>query len=609
MQPKSYETLFRSAIQNKLPELHHLTHLWQQTKKHLQQTTAYLAKSTATTLNHATNWLTHHYQTAAKSPILHSLAIPFPTLFSTTTTPDKTSESSSPKQKSSQNSSLLPPSRKKKSSLRWLWITLAIILIIFLIWLFLVPKGKQTQANVATVQEKTLTSTVSVTGEVSADQHRMVNFESGGEIAYIKVEVGDQVTRGQSLAELDQDDLEFKVQKAQSGLLAAQVERQKTAQDYDLQEQQEAVRKAQLQLQTAQSDLATTKSNNQKELEQQALQVAQANLNLATSQEDLEKTEATSAQDVAIAELDKEHAEDNFEDAYDTPAINRDQYEQAYEKAIENKVKTDLGREATLTNRESNVAADNLRQKTALKDLEVAQVTNRNKEIKAQNAVDTAAADLEAAKVKLAKLQAEDPLNVKSAQSKEAEAEVALAEANLALENAELTAPFAGTITRVEYEEGELYAPNTEFIEIADLTKLQIEVDVSETDIVDVKVGQTVKLDFDALPDEIFEGRVAKIDPGPTIIQGVVNYKVTITFDQDERIRLGMTVNIEIITAESKNTLVIPQRALSKNDEGQDIVTVRINGKEEERIVKTGIRSGIDVQILEGLSKDDEVVI
>ena len=139
--------------------------------------------------------------------------------------------------------------------------------------------------------------------------------------------------------------------------------------------------------------------------------------------------------------------------------------------------------------------------------------------------------------------------------------------------------------------------------------KFQIEVDIPEADIAKVKLQDPVEISLDAFPDEIFTGKVIKIDPAETIIQGVVYYKVTVGFDKtDKRIKSGMTAEVEIITKQKENVLLIPQRAvLIKN--GKEMVRVLDEGEIKEVEVKTGIRGEEGkIEILSGLKEGDKVI-
>jgi len=125
------------------------------------------------------------------------------------------------------------------------------------------------------------------------------------------------------------------------------------------------------------------------------------------------------------------------------------------------------------------------------------------------------------------------------------------------------------------------------------------------------KVSQQdpTEITLDAFPDYKFLGKVIKIDPAETIIQGVVYYKVTVGFDEpDKRMKSGMTANVDIITETKENVLAVPQGAVLAKD-GQKMVRI-LEGKDIKEVkVETGIRgSRGEIEILSGLKKGDRVI-
>jgi len=146
-------------------------------------------------------------------------------------------------------------------------------------------------------------------------------------------------------------------------------------------------------------------------------------------------------------------------------------------------------------------------------------------------------------------------------------------------------------------------------ISIISQEPFQIEVDISEIDIGKVDIGDSVEITLDAFPDYKFLGKVIDIDPAETIIQRVVYYKITVGFEEpDERIKSGMTANIDIITDSRENVLIIPQRAvLIKN--GEKIVRILEGEEIKELQVKTGIQGGQgEIEILSGIKEGDKVI-
>jgi HlyD family secretion protein len=188
-----------------------------------------------------------------------------------------------------------------------------------------------------------------------------------------------------------------------------------------------------------------------------------------------------------------------------------------------------------------------------------------------------------------------------------------LEQAQKNLEDATITAPFDGVIASVQVDEGDVIpsptlAPTT-IIYLVDMTSMELEVEVDEIDMPGVKLGQKAIIDVDALPNTKFDGKVIAIHPVPIEQGGVVVYKVKIGFTvpEDSGLMIGMSTDADIITNERTNVLLVPDRAIKKDSEGNTIVDVVTNGKLEERPVVVGVSDGFNIEIISGL-KEGEVV-
>lgn len=137
-----------------------------------------------------------------------------------------------------------------------------------------------------------------------------------------------------------------------------------------------------------------------------------------------------------------------------------------------------------------------------------------------------------------------DDLALAEAQLRQAEAQVAAAQASL--DSLELKAPFAGTVVEVRVAAGESVMPNQPVVLLADLATLYVETtDLSETDVVNIKVGQEAEVVADALPEVTLKGTVERISDQFSTKGGDIIYTVRIRLsDPDPRLRWGMTVEV-----------------------------------------------------------------
>lgn len=195
------------------------------------------------------------------------------------------------------------------------------------------------------------------------------------------------------------------------------------------------------------------------------------------------------------------------------------------------------------------------------------------------------------------------------------ESQVKYAEANVQNIQAQIQktiiySPINGIITKQNAKVGEIISANTTLISIISENEFEIEVYIPEADIAKVKVGNSAKVTLDAYGDDIiFKAKVIAIDPAETVIEGVIYYKAIMIFDDlDDRIKAGMTIDADIITAERKDSIAIPQRAILKK-EGERIVRVLKNGTIEEVKVETGITDTEgQIEIISGLEEGDRVI-
>lgn len=180
------------------------------------------------------------------------------------------------------------------------------------------------------------------------------------------------------------------------------------------------------------------------------------------------------------------------------------------------------------------------------------------------------------------------------------------------MEKSVIRAPFDGRITRVDLRSGETTSIGVAVFRIARSAGLVVESRVPESDIVKLSVGMEASVTFDALDSsDLFRAKVVAIDESATIVQDVVSYVVTFEVAAiDERLRDGMSADIDVVTAKREGVLAVPFRALTVRGEKTFATLSRTDGTTEEVQVRTGLE-GDDgtVEIVSGLKEGDVVVI
>jgi len=198
--------------------------------------------------------------------------------------------------------------------------------------------------------------------------------------------------------------------------------------------------------------------------------------------------------------------------------------------------------------------------------------------------------------------------------------EAAVRAAEVALENTRIRAPFAGTVLTKNADVGEVVAPfaasansRGAVVTIADMNSLQVEADVSESNITRVRLGQPVEITLDAYPDTRYRGRVHKIVPTADRAKATVLTKV-VFLERDERVLPEMSAKVLFLSSQTEASqaamtprLTVPATAVVTRNSNTVVLRVR-DGVANEVIVRTGDRLGSAIEIREGLAAGDRVV-
>jgi HlyD family secretion protein len=196
------------------------------------------------------------------------------------------------------------------------------------------------------------------------------------------------------------------------------------------------------------------------------------------------------------------------------------------------------------------------------------------------------------------------------------------------LDDYRITAPISGLVIAREVEEGEMvvtgissYMVGTTVFQIGDPSELIVKSSISEVDVGRIKVGQKVKIVADSYPEISYQGRVKSIAPVGKIKQGetIVTFEAEIEIiDPDEKLRQGMSCDIDIHVDRRENVLVLPVEAvyevMAKDIEGEDtakvdhVVAYKWTGSEFQEVkVEVGLESSNRVEILSGVEEGDEI--
>ncbi|MFA7285845.1 MAG: efflux RND transporter periplasmic adaptor subunit [Candidatus Paceibacterota bacterium] len=193
-------------------------------------------------------------------------------------------------------------------------------------------------------------------------------------------------------------------------------------------------------------------------------------------------------------------------------------------------------------------------------------------------------------------------------------AKAGLQQAGANYEDTLIRAPQDGTVTKVNIKYGEVAEANKTSIILQDISNLYVEALINESNIANIVIGQPVEISFDALGDlNKFTGVVSHIDPSSETSEGIVNYKIKVSInEQNPNIRPGMNSEIVITTLNKPEVLSIPKAAIVER-EGKSYVSVLIDekGKKYKEVeVTTGVSGdGNMVEVLSGITSSDNIAI
>lgn len=286
-------------------------------------------------------------------------------------------------------------------------------------------------------------------------------------------------------------------------------------------------------------------------------------------------------------------------------------------------------------------ARDRLRAELQNRRIEVrrAQLTLANAELQFKRA----------SKLREQGIQAEEPFegarlqydtareNLASAQEGVRQAAAALAQAEDDLQRTTIVAPMSGKIVELNAHEGEVVItgtmnnPGSVIAVLADLSEILVEAEVTETEVVRVKPGQPVNIKVDAVQDHEYTGSVAEIGSSAaakaTAATGVRYFKVKVAIaNPDDRLRPGMTAQVDIVTDQVKDVLSVPVQSVVERDpkrldevpktgDDEDVVKKKYvfvhdaaNAKVVMKEVTTGISDATHVAITAGLAGTESIV-
>ncbi len=454
---------------------------------------------------------------------------------------------------------------RRRSRRRLLIILSSVLLAVVLLGVVFALINARRQRLVFQAQAVTqgdLSLTVNGTGPLQSNVYSL-NFTGTGKLSEIDVSVGQKVRKDQTLGKLDPTSLQNALNESQATVAAAQtsVSNAQAGLNASLAASQTSVASAQTSLTDAIQNLKDVQTQSQASIDaaQTALSNAQNNLIKVQAQVQAAMAVAQDTENAAIA-------------ACGTPPDPT-----CVQKAEDAFAQTQTQQNAQLATAQGAVS-------TAQKQLSSAQAQANVQNTAAQNQVNTAQKQLDTAQAQANSQNTTAQGQVNSAQSQLNTAQAQLATAQYNVNNTVLKAPHDGVVAAVNGTIGgtpgasgsasssastgtSTASSGGTFVQIVDLSSLQIVASINEIDIGNVVVGDNVQFSVSAYPDQTFTGKVTAISPLGQTISNVVSYPVYINVDTSSlgtfNLLPGMTASVTIVTDQRTNVLMVPATAIS----------------------------------------------
>ncbi len=547
-----------------------------------------------------------------------------------------------------------PHSRKLKGPL-WLWIAVVAILVGLLGWYVygrLHPADDLGTLILGKAQKGDLIEAVSASGSVEPQTGAQVHIgaQLTGRIKHVYTDVGKTVKAGDVIAVLDVPEVEAAYTQSKLNYTAATSKLQQAQEALVLGKSQtyNAIDATTASLTSSKQAVDSASASERLQAAVTPTDIEKARAALGVANAGLDSAQATLEQTQLGAKLNIASAQQLVDQTRATFVLNQATYNRQvvlYKQGFVSPLIVDTALQAQTFSQSALNAAlaqlDLTKQKVAA-DLK----TTNSLLVQAQRVVESAKSALKAAQAEVYATAAKQAdLGTAMAASKVASANLNTAVGNLTTNsiNIELVkqalqaqkvaleqqvinqaewdrsfirTPIKGTVIQLAAQQGETVAASLAaptLIVVADLSRLEVEAYVDETDIGKIKLGQPATVSVDAFPDRKFTGTVSKIAAGSTIQVGVITYDVTVAIqDPKMQLRPDMSATTTIETGRLHNALLVPAVAIQATLNGSFVKVLMVKDGKKQVVkvpVKVGGTDGVNVAILSGLKDGDQIVL
>ena len=455
-----------------------------------------------------------------------------------------------------------------------------------------------------------LTAEATASGAVLPRRQATLSLSTPGLVEAVTVRVGDTVAAGEALVQLDAGDLALNVTHAGQAVRLAEANLASLLEppdEADVAAAEAAVASAQANL----DDLRAGPSAEEIAISEAAVRaaraaVASASADLSGTQDSIQESQIVAAQaELLAAQMNRDRIQEENEASPN--AANHQALLDANQAVAAAQAQLDaLLAGPEVGSAQSTVAAANARLQASQAELD-------------QVLAGVSAAELASAEVQLAQAQAElaalvdgtPAAEIAAAEAQVEQARLSLADAEAELDAATIRVPFAGVITAVTVSEGEVASGAA--VTLVDMASLEVVLAVDEIDVGNLATGQPALITLETWPDVAIDSEITAIAPGATtaLDSALVTYDVHLSLAQtDLPVRVGMTANANLITAQREDVLLVPNRAVNVDRQsGTYSVNLLVDDGSQAVPVTIGLRDSQYTQILDGLQAGDSLLI
>ena len=456
-----------------------------------------------------------------------------------------------------------------------------------------------------------LSASATASGQVEPRKEASLSVGTPGIVTALHVRAGDQVAAGDTLMQIDATDLALNVANAEQTLALRQANLDSLLADpesADITSAETAVSSAQANL----DNLLTGPTAEEIAIAEANVRASQASLasssaDLGSAQDTIKESQIFAAQAALYTAQQSREPIAEFNEEFPTESNHLQLLEIDQAIADAQAQLNELLAGPNTAAAQNSVAAAAARVEGSRADLDAA--------LAGATAAQIASAEAQLAQALATLADLQDGASQEDIRTAEAELElarIALADAQEQLDKATVVAPFAGVITAVNFNEGEL--ANGAVIEIVDGNSLEIILSVDEVDVGSFAVGQPAIVTLETWPNETIDSEILAIAPSANNggSNTLVSYDVHVGLGEtDLPVLIGMTANANLITSANEDVLLVPNRAIRADRQADKyFVTVRKDDDSTEEVeVITGLRDGENTQIISGIDEGTVLVI